>query len=217
VDLTYKGLMHFIYKGLKLRTTRRYRLDGLGLEVFRMIEGTKSFEVLIDETRTAFAFPDQQGAQGGYAVFEMAVGEVRFHRAETMDGFVKFAEPDFAAGRVFAQRKPEVIDGIAPGGTGQQTGLRRPYPVTEPHNRLIGSLLDDQIQLQSRLPRDRTSEAGFRESIGQDMFGRYCHYGRFQCDRLSVNFHYRWGKAKAWFFLGRSQSPKISTVRKNAQ
>ncbi|MEI6788754.1 MAG: hypothetical protein WCL49_09780 [bacterium] len=49
VDLTYKGLLRFMYRGLKLRTTRRYRLDGLGLEVYRMIDGIKSFEVLIDE------------------------------------------------------------------------------------------------------------------------------------------------------------------------
>ena len=49
VELSYKGLLRFMYKRLKLRTTRRYRLEGLGLEVYRMIDGVKSFEVLIDE------------------------------------------------------------------------------------------------------------------------------------------------------------------------
>ena len=49
VDLAYKGLLRFMAKPLKLRTTRRFRLEGFGLEVFRMIDGSKSFELLIDE------------------------------------------------------------------------------------------------------------------------------------------------------------------------
>jgi len=49
VDLAYNGLLRFISKPLKLRTTRRFRLEGLGLEVYRMVDGKKTFEVLIDE------------------------------------------------------------------------------------------------------------------------------------------------------------------------
>ncbi len=48
-ELRYRGLARLAQRMLRLRTSRRYELTGIGLEVFRDIDGHKTFEQLIDQ------------------------------------------------------------------------------------------------------------------------------------------------------------------------
>ncbi len=52
IDLRYRGLARLAQRVFRLRTSRRYELNGIGLEVFRMIDGHKTFEQLIDQFST---------------------------------------------------------------------------------------------------------------------------------------------------------------------
>lgn len=48
VQLNYKPWLQPLAKLLKARIKRKYRLEGLGLEVYRMIDGKRNFEKLVD-------------------------------------------------------------------------------------------------------------------------------------------------------------------------
>lgn len=49
VELRYRGLAKVFKAPLKLRSVKRYQLQGVGLDVFRSIDGEKTFEQLIDD------------------------------------------------------------------------------------------------------------------------------------------------------------------------
>jgi hypothetical protein len=48
VQLAYEGLMKPLAKALRMRRARSYRLDGLGLSVYRRIDGAATLEQLTD-------------------------------------------------------------------------------------------------------------------------------------------------------------------------
>jgi len=49
VDLKYPGFKGVLSKFLPVRSRRRFQLEGIGLDVYKMIDGKKTFEELIDE------------------------------------------------------------------------------------------------------------------------------------------------------------------------
>jgi hypothetical protein len=48
VDLSYPGLMKPLAKALKMRRSRDFRLDGVGLAVYRRLDGSATIEQLSD-------------------------------------------------------------------------------------------------------------------------------------------------------------------------
>lgn len=48
VQLKYKGLQKFFAKLLKLRDLRRFQLDGVGLELYKLMDGKRTIEDLVD-------------------------------------------------------------------------------------------------------------------------------------------------------------------------
>jgi hypothetical protein len=48
VDLLYPGLLKPLARALKMRKQRSYRLDGIGLAVYKRIDGKTTLETLVD-------------------------------------------------------------------------------------------------------------------------------------------------------------------------